>query len=534
MKLVLVDFSSVAHPLWHVHGGSPDPNATSTAIVAKVRKLASGQPHVALCIDTGKSFRNDISPSYKAHREARPAALYHQIDVALETLRGDGFPVWGAAGYEADDIVATAVARAPVARVNSERDDIDRWNILIVSADKDLAQLISELVTCFSPMTGKTRGLAEMQTDFGIQPHQVVDFLALVGDASDNVKGADGIGAKKAAALLNTFGNLDDLYAAIDKGEANIANGMLKSLIDFRPRLAEVRALLTLKTDAPIPFEQIFAERVPADVATFGDACSWCGLAHDGGPEECKKASDDIDFAMPTLEAKVDELAGFPHDIIDIEKVGRSPNAIEAARQAPGGGLPAAVAHGVGPSRGDSGPSIREPEALAPVEWEKQLEPRTMNQAVQLAQMMFAARLFNAYGSREAVLSTILAGRELGFQAMASLRAFHIIEGRPTLSAGAIHALVLRSGQAEYFRCTERTAEKATFITKRKGEPEMSLSFTLDEAKQAWNGDPAKFIKSGWGRNPADLCVARALTKLARLCYADVLNGLYAAEEFDQ
>jgi hypothetical protein len=147
---------------------------------------------------------------------------------------------------------------------------------------------------------------------------------------------------------------------------------------------------------------------------------------------------------------------------------------------------------------------------------------------------MYQSRLFSAYGSPQAVLATILAGRELGFQAMASLRAFHLIEGRPTLSAGAIHALILQSGRAKYFRCTARTPAAATFETQRGDDPPVSLTFSLEDAKQAWSKDPAKFAASAWTKHPADMCTARALTKLARLVYPDVLNGLYAAEEFDQ
>lgn len=151
-----------------------------------------------------------------------------------------------------------------------------------------------------------------------------------------------------------------------------------------------------------------------------------------------------------------------------------------------------------------------------------------------LAKAMHQARLFSAYGNAEAVLSTILAGREFGMAAMASLRAMHIIDGKPTLAADTIRALVLRSGSAEYFRCTERTNKKATFVTKRKGEPEMSLTFTMDDARRAWSKSDDAWNKSGWGKNPADLLIARAGAKLARLVYPDVVHGLYAREEFDQ
>ena len=158
-----------------------------------------------------------------------------------------------------------------------------------------------------------------------------------------------------------------------------------------------------------------------------------------------------------------------------------------------------------------------------------QLEPRSIDDAWRLAQRMHESRLFSAYGTPSAVLSTILAGREIGLQAMASLRAFHIIEGRPTLSAGIIQAMVLKSSECEYFRCTARSNDAATFVTKRKGADEMSLTFSMEDAKLAGCIKPG----SAWVKNPADMCVARAATKLARLVYPDVVSCLYATEEFD-
>lgn len=167
----------------------------------------------------------------------------------------------------------------------------------------------------------------------------------------------------------------------------------------------------------------------------------------------------------------------------------------------------------------------------APTEWERQLEPRSMIEAKQVAADLFASRMFSAYGNAPAVLSTILAGRELGFQTMASLRAFHIIDGKPSLSAGAIHSLVLTSGKAKYFRCTERTAERATFETQRGEDPPVALSFTIQEARQAWAKDQKAWDWSGWGKSPSDMLVARAITKLARLVYPDVCHGLYDPSE---
>jgi hypothetical protein len=207
---------------------------------------------------------------------------------------------------------------------------------------------------------------------------------------------------------------------------------------------------------------------------------------------------------------------------------------IDVPRQEDGGDASAAVATTpTAPSNGNSQAQPTQAMVVsntpAPAEWEKQLEPRDIREAQGLATSMYAARLFNGYGSKEAVLSTVLAGRELGMPAIASLRGFHIVEGRHCLSADAIRALVMRSGKAKFFRCTERTIEKATFETQRGDDPPMSLTFTMEDAVRA------QVVKkgSGWEKHPADMLVARASSKLARLVYPDVVFGLYAPEEFE-
>lgn len=162
-----------------------------------------------------------------------------------------------------------------------------------------------------------------------------------------------------------------------------------------------------------------------------------------------------------------------------------------------------------------------------------QLEPRSLREASLLAQAIKQSALFSVYGTWQGVLTTILAGRELGMQAMASLRAFHIIEGKPTMSADLIRALVIKHPACEYFRCTARSNEAATWVTKRRGDDPISLTFTIEDGRRAWPKDDAAFLKSGWGKNPADMCVARASAKLARLVYADVVFNMYAPEEMD-
>jgi 5'-3' exonuclease len=525
-RLVVIDFASVFYPVWHMAGSQPDVNAASIEVVAKVRALASAHPHVAICCDSGKSFRAEISADYKANRPESDATLQHQISLAVDTLRGDGFPIWAARGFEADDLIATAVAAA-------NPPDTEGADVLIISADKDLLQLVSDRVQVFRPALGtaaeRTYDAAAVVEKFGIHPTQFCDFLALVGDKSDNIRGADRIGAVTAAKLLTTYGTLEDLWAAIEKGEASLTPAIGKSLIDFfagSPSRCDVaRSLIRLKTDAPIPFAEIFNARVPADAAAFS-------------------GEDDIAFALPTLapEDMHHENVGRPESAGDDRADGAErrdgggdgPGDAGGGPLAPGVQSPRTAEDANGHPRDTPRAMARRDPGAAAIAFERQLEPQDIVQAKELATWMFQSRLFSAYGTPQAVLATVLAGRELGFQAMASLRAFHILDGRPTLSAGAIHALILQSGQAKYFRCTERTADHATFVTQRGDDPPVSLTFTIEDARQAWTKELTKFAQSGWGKNPADMCVARALTKLARLVYPDIVSGLYASEEFDQ
>ncbi len=527
-ELLLIDLSSIAHSLFHQSANEPDPNWTANRTVARVHALNNGRTSgTAIALDTPPYFRRDIDPDYKANRaKEHNATVAHQIAVAVDALKADGFPVWGAQGYEADDIIATAASvglgwtqtvwdgepKKPVG--------IDNYSLVIASADKDMYQLISDRVTVQKLSDGSRWDAEMLKEKAGIVPNQVVDYLALVGDASDNIHGAKGIGAKTAAALLSECGNLDDLYHAIDGGleaEGVLKPSVLKALVEFRPRLETVRDLIRLRTDAPIPFEEIFTERVPVQTKGFEDdqeGIMDTGAGHEDAGQSRSDAHQEAD--PPAEKAEAPKWGG--SQMIDA-------NVISNIGPDPIGKFVTVTP----PKPKPDGPP--ESTALAPVEFERQLEPRDMRQAYWIAQQLHQSKLFAAYGTPAAVLSTILAGREMGFATMASLRAFHIIEGKPSMSAGAIHSLVLRSGKAKYFRCTERTATRATFETQRGDDPPFTMSYTIEEAQTAWTKDQKAWGNSGWGRNPADMLVARCTSKLARLVYPDVVMGLYAPEE---
>ncbi len=511
-QLLLIDLSGLGHMVWHVSGNEPDPSFVSNTIIARVRSLASAHPHAAICCDSGKSFRADIDPTYKAQRDTENRApLRHQMDVACETLKRDGFPVWRVPQMEADDLIASAVTQALA---------IDGATVLIASSDKDLLQLVNDRVTAKSLANGKEFDPAAVVEKFKVHPAQMLDFLCLVGDKSDNIVGARGIGEAHAARLLTEHGTLTAVYAALDNG-GKFTDSIRNSLTEFRDRWPLVRSLVALKADVAIPFAEIAAERVAApmeeeaDMEAEHDKFNDVMHAASAPRVPFQQGNDANDAPLPFNDATTGDRPPF--------------KAPEPTKAAP---MPDPASVRITPRQTDI--AVPQPPApSAPVDFSQQLEPRTMPEAITLAKHMFESRLFSAYGTPQAVLATVLAGRELGIPAMASLRAFHVIEGKPTMSAGTIQSLVLKSKLAAYFRCTERTAERATFVTKRGDDPEMALTYTIEDGKQAWSKDEAAWKKSGWGRNPADMLVARAASKLARLVYPDVVSGLYAPEEME-
>jgi 5'-3' exonuclease len=519
-ELLLIDLSGLAHQIWHVSGNEPDPSFVSTQVIARVRALAAAHPYAAVCCDDGKSFRADLDPTYKANRDTENRApLRHQMDVACETLKNDGFPIWRVKGYEADDVIATAVKEATA---------IDGASVLVVSSDKDLLQLVSDRVRVKSIITSDIVGPAEVFDKWGVKPSQIADLLALMGDKSDNIVGADKIGKVIGARLLSEHGSLAALYDKMAVGVVDgVTPGMRTSLMAFKPRWPLVASLIALRTDAPIPFTEIASERVAAPMVEETPMA-----------EPFKQGDDSNDaplpagWMQPTLSRPVSEATSDTPSIPNGVASGRASNDTTTTTSVSPHLPPSDVVASV-PNAGGSGQLAPYAPPPAPVDFGQQLEPRNMQEAKQLAQMMYDSRLFSAYGTPQAVLATVLAGRELGLPAMSSLRGFHIIEGKPQMSAGMIQSLVLKSGKATYFRCSERTPLRATFVTKRGDDPEMVLTYTIEEGRAAFVGDDAKWAKSGWGRNPADMLVARASSKLARLVYPDVVSGLYAPEEND-
>lgn len=176
--------------------------------------------YVLFALDSkGKTFRHDIDPSYKANRPEAPQDFKQQLPVAISWIEKMGFKSYAEEGYEADDIIASAVDFA-------KRFDI---KVRIVTHDKDLYQLIDDgRVVIYDPMKKIEITTKKCFEKFGVYPHQINEFLSLVGDTADNIPGVKGIGPKGAKKLLDDFGTLDNIYANLDK----VGNPRIKSMLE--------------------------------------------------------------------------------------------------------------------------------------------------------------------------------------------------------------------------------------------------------------------------------------------------------------
>ena len=198
-----------------------------------------------------ETFRSEIYPEYKAHRDPAPEDFHPQVERCLEALRIMGIPVLGIEGVEADDVIATLVDRLRGAH--------PRLRIRMVSRDKDLGQLVDERTTLFDAQKNGDIGLEQLFDSKGVRPEQVIDLLALMGDSADNVPGVPGVGPKTAAALLAEYGSIDGIYRHLDaiKGKKGEALAQNRDLVALSRRLVE------LKRDCEFPFEDAHARFDP-------------------------------------------------------------------------------------------------------------------------------------------------------------------------------------------------------------------------------------------------------------------------------
>lgn len=193
--------------------------------------------HLAVIFDSArKSFRNELAPDYKANRPDPPDELIPQFPLVREATRAFNVACIEKPGFEADDLIATYARQAEAAGMD----------VIIISSDKDLMQLVSDRISMFDALKNRTIGRTEVKEKFGVGPEKVVDVQALAGDSTDNVPGVPGIGIKTAALLIQEYGDLDALMARA--GEIKQPKRR-QSLIDFADQARLSRELVRLRDD---------------------------------------------------------------------------------------------------------------------------------------------------------------------------------------------------------------------------------------------------------------------------------------------
>lgn len=272
--LHLIDGHSLAFKAYYAIRGLTGPGGVPTGAVfgflrMLLKFLDEFKPtHLAVVFDTGKpTFRHELYEPYKANREAAPADFEEQMRWIDRLLGAMGLAVFRVEGFEADDVMATLATR--VAAAGGEA--------AILTADKDLLQLVADRVVVLRPGLDEIRRCdADAVADIlGVRPGQVADYLALVGDSSDNIPGVPGIGKKTASQLIETYGSLDAILAAAD----SIAKPkMRESLLANAGRARLAHRLATLRRDVPLDWNldacalppDLFNPRVVALVQELG------------------------------------------------------------------------------------------------------------------------------------------------------------------------------------------------------------------------------------------------------------------------
>lgn len=217
-------------------------NAIRGAISAIQKLMRRTQPtHMAVIFDTPEpTFRHELSPIYKGDRPSMPEELSQQIPYLHALIRALGIPLFMLPGAEADDIIGTLAKRA----------EAEGQQVLISTGDKDMAQLVTEKVTLEDSFKEKPMDIQAVFDKFGVWPHQIIDYLTLMGDASDGIMGVPGIGAKTAAKLLTEYGSI----GAILENADNIKGKVGQNIKDNADGIALDHQLASIVCDLDLDF----------------------------------------------------------------------------------------------------------------------------------------------------------------------------------------------------------------------------------------------------------------------------------------
>lgn len=250
--LILVDGSSYLYRAYHAFppltNSAGEPTGAMYGVLNMLKSLLMQyQPsHVAVVFDAkGKTFRDELFEHYKSHRPPMPDDLRAQIEPLHEMVKAMGLPLLAVTGVEADDVIGTLAQEA----------EKQGRPVLISTGDKDMAQLVTPGITLINTMTNTVLGPEEVEQKYGVPPSLIIDFLAMMGDSSDNIPGVPGVGEKTAQALLQGLGGMQSIYDNLEK----VADLSFRGAKTMAAKLEQNRdvaflsyQLATIKTDVEL------------------------------------------------------------------------------------------------------------------------------------------------------------------------------------------------------------------------------------------------------------------------------------------
>jgi DNA polymerase-1 len=258
-KLWLVDGSSYLYRAFYalppLSSSSGEPTGAVLGVLNMLNRiLKEDDPDlIAIVFDApGRTFRDDLFEEYKAHRPPMPDELRAQIAPLIEAIPALGLPMLRIAGVEADDVIGTLAERAARAGLS----------VIISTGDKDMAQLVNDKITLVNTMFETRLDRAGVKAKFDVFPEQIVDYLALVGDSSDNIPGVPKVGPKTAAKWLNEYSTLDAIIAHAGEIQGKVGESLRENLatLELSKRLA------TIRRDVPLDLEPSDLARKPPDI----------------------------------------------------------------------------------------------------------------------------------------------------------------------------------------------------------------------------------------------------------------------------
>jgi DNA polymerase I len=243
--LVLIDGSSYLYRAFHalppLSNAQGEPTGALHGVLTMIQKLIREEQaeHVAVVFDApGKTFRDELFAEYKAHRPPMPDELRSQVQPILDAVEAMGLPLLRVTGVEADDVIGTLCKQAAA----------EGLSVLVSTGDKDLAQLVNDHVTLINTMNNSRMDRDGVKAKFDVFPEQIIDYLALVGDTSDNIPGVPKVGAKTAAKWLNLYNSADGIVANADEIKGKVGDSLRENIEQLRlsQDLATIRQDLQL------------------------------------------------------------------------------------------------------------------------------------------------------------------------------------------------------------------------------------------------------------------------------------------------